>query len=141
MPTYFYQCKKCEHVREDDCSMSKFKQHEPPCTECGAVCKYIYIATVPQVAFKDGPSGSWPSKGNRFQNYRRERDQTMKRRQKDRYGAPKELVPNYQGQVTESWREASNLAIHDKDKDISDRLQTSKTYESRVKKEKKKIVA
>lgn len=121
--------------------MSVFKQHEPPCTECGKICKYIYIATVPQVAFKDGPSGSWPSKGNRFQQYRRERDTTMKRRQLDRYGAPKELIPNYNGQQTENWREASQLAAQDTTKEDAVRLAAPKTYEPRIKKEKKKIVA
>jgi hypothetical protein len=66
---------------------------------------------MPEVVFKDGPSGSWPSKGNRFQTYRRKQSEKMAKRQRDRYGPePNKAVPNFNGVETESWREAQELA-------------------------------
>lgn len=118
MPTYDYKCTngECGHVREDDARMSEFKDRHPPCTECGSPCDYIWIPTIPQVAFKDGPTGSWPSKGNHFKEYRRKQAEKMEKRQQERYGdAPKRgAVPNYNGKETGTWAEAQFQALKDK---------------------------
>lgn len=114
MPTYEYECTACKSRREDDASMSSFKEHHPPCLECGSPCDYTFVPTVVQVAFKDGPSGSWPSKGEHFKNYRAKRDEEMRRRQLDRYGPPKGVLPNYNGEETGSWAEAQFQALKDK---------------------------
>ena len=59
----------------------------------------------------------------------------MKGRQKDRYGhLNRDCVPNYEGQMTEDWREAQSLAMKDKDK-RPDSLKTAKTFEPHIKKE------
>jgi len=70
MPTYGYKCTSevCSSIMEDQSSMSLFKDHHPSCIVCGSVSNYVWVPSVPQVAFKDGPSGGWVSKGLRFQN-------------------------------------------------------------------------
>ena len=132
MPTYDYRCTnaECGETREDDASMSSFKEHHPECLACGSVCDYIYIPTVPQVAFKDGPSGSWPSKGERFKKYRSQQDAKMRKRQFDRYGdVTAGAVPNYNGKDTGTWREAQFQAMKDKG------AEAASTFNEKVKEE------
>lgn len=139
--TYYCTSKKCNKSQDENHPVAGFKEFRPTCGTCGKPCEYRFTPSIPQIAFKDGPSGSWPSKGERYKKYRANRTAQVKRKQFDRYGAPKELIPNYQGNQTENWSEARNMAIQDKDKDLSDRLASAKTYETRVKKEPKKIRA
>lgn len=123
---------------EDDCSIKTFKEHHPVCPRCGSRCSYEFNPTVVQFALKDGPSGSWPSKGNRFKQYRARQSEKMARRQEDRYGhARRDAVPNYQGHLTEDWREAQSLAMRDKDRN-PDSLATAATYNEKIDQEKRK---
>lgn len=139
--TYYCLNTDCNHFQDENHRVDGFKEFKPFCEKCSGLCEYRYTPSVPQVAFRDGPTGSWPSKGDRFQNYRRKRDSEMKKRQLDRYGPPKELIPNFAGQQTESWAEASSLASKDTNKSPAQRKESVKTFESRVKKEPKKIRA
>ncbi len=132
MPTYFYQCEKCEAIKEDTASMLTFKDHHPNCDECNSVCNYIFIATVPQTILKDGPTGSWPSKGERYKKYRAKRYEDLGRKQRDRYGKPRELVPNYDGKETGTWREAQYQAGKERGSE------SAATYTDRVADEKAK---
>jgi predicted nucleic acid-binding Zn ribbon protein len=133
IPTYSYLCGSCENVTEDIASMSSFKDHKPKCSSCGGVCSYIFIPSVPQIAFKDGPSGGWPSKANRFKDYRAKRSVEMEKRQRDRYGhINRNCLPNYQGKQTESWREAQSIAEKDRGKEAGS------SFTEFVKKEEKK---
>lgn len=137
MPTYFYKCTKedCGHVREDDARMSTYEDHHPPCTECGSVCNYTFIPTVPQIAFKDGPTGSWPSKGNHFKEYRRKQSEAAEKRQRDRYGDPqKGAVPNFEGKEARSWVEAQAEAL------VKRGPESAATYNSKVAEEKSKKI-
>lgn len=113
MPYYTYKCTNADCGNETDrkASMSEFDKIHPECPDCGASSDYTFVPTVPQVAFKDGPSGGWPSKGNRFRDYRMKASADAARRQKERYGDAPTLVPNYKGQETESWKEAQIEAI------------------------------
>lgn len=99
--------------------MSAFKEHHPLCTECGTVCDYTWIPTVPHAVFKDSPTtGMFPGKSNSYNNYRQKRNEEMKRRQRDRYGdGPGNAIPNYQGKETGTWAEAQNEALKDKGKE------------------------
>ena len=118
--------------------MSEFRDLRPTCIVCGAECAYQFTPTVVQFALKDGPSGSWPSKGDRFKKYRANQSEKMKERQLDRYGhLNRDCVPNYQGQVTEDWREAQDLAMKDKDRN-PDSLATAATFNGQIAKEKRK---
>lgn len=116
MPIYSYKCTKeeCGNITEDRASMSDFKDHTTGCSVCGSVSTYVWVPSVPQVSFLDGPSGSWPSKGNRFKKYRAQQSANAERRQNERYGPVKEVLPNYNGKETGSWEEAQRLAKADK---------------------------
>jgi hypothetical protein len=139
MPYYDFVCSnpKCENIQEEEVGMNEFKDHHPKCDKCGSRCDYKYTPTVVQFALKDGPSGSWPSKGNRFKKYRDEQSAKAKIRQKDRYGEGPKLMPNYQGQQTEDWREAQSLAMKDKDRN-EDPLSVASTYNEHINKESEK---
>ena len=140
MPRYDYRCtdENCVNIQEEDAKISEFKKLRPECNVCGAECEYIFVPTIVQAVLKDGPTGSWPSKGNRFKAYRANQSKKMERRQKDRYGhLNRDCIPNYQGAQTENWREAQDLAMKDKDRN-ADSLQTAKTFEPQIKKEQKK---
>lgn len=135
MPTYSYRCTSCEEIREDDSTMSGFKDHHPECLSCKSPCDYIYVPSVPQVAFKDGASGSWPSKGGRFQRHRAQQAEAAERRQRERYGhLSKGAIPNYNGVETESWREAQSHAIKERG------LESGLTYSDKIKEEQSKSV-
>jgi len=144
MPTYEYFCTNdaCFHSQEEDHSMNGFKEYRPKCEACGSECEYRFTPSVVQFALKDGPSGSWPSKGNRFKDYRNKKSQEMERRQKDRYGhINRDATPNYQGHITESWREAQSLAMADKDRQAAigaDSISVGATYNEKISKEKAK---
>jgi hypothetical protein len=98
--------------------MNSFKEHHPACEICGAQCSYEFTPTVTQVILKDGPSGSWPSKGNHFQTYRAKRSEEMTKRQKDRYGhLRRDAIPNYDGKDTGTWAEAQFQALKEKGAD------------------------
>jgi len=131
---YDYECTKCGNIQEEEAKVAEFKEFEPTCNKCGGKCKYHFTPTVIQFALKDGPSGSWPSKGNRFKNYRAKQSEAVKKRQRERYGGGNKLIPNYRGQRTEDWREAQSMAMQDKDN--PDSLATASTYNEQINKEK-----
>ena len=110
---YEYKCSKCENVQDEDCSPNSFKEFRPPCSECGAECEYQFNPHGIQFVLKDGPSGSWPSKGNRIKQQRAKASEAAGRRQKERYKNPS-LVPNFQGKETGTWRDAQNEALKEK---------------------------
>jgi DNA-directed RNA polymerase subunit RPC12/RpoP len=113
--TYSYKCTSCEKISEHELPITADQKNlHPPCLHCGEPCDYTWVPSVPQIVFKDGPTGSYPSKGNRFKAYRNKQSEIMAKRQLDRYGPPKQAIPNYKGNEVESWREAKSEAIKDK---------------------------
>lgn len=132
---YNYKCtgKKCGHIQEGEASFKDFKDIHPKCEKCKKLCNYIFIASQVQFILKDGPSGSWPSKGNHFKNYRQKKYEEMGRRQRDRYGDIKrDAIPNYGGQLTGDWQEAQFQAMKDKGPEVA------ATFNEKVKKERSK---
>jgi len=129
---YDYECAECGNVQEESCSVDAFKELKPQCHKCGGECSYKYTPTVCHVAFKDGPSGSWPSKGGRFKKYRERQSQIAAQKQRD-HCEPMKLVPNYKGQEAGSWREAQSMASRDKDNESA--AVTASTYDNAVKQE------
>lgn len=80
---------------------------------------------------KDGPSGSWPSKGEHFKKYRAKQSEAALRRQKERFGhLRKNAVPNYNGKETESWQEAQSEAMKDKG------AESAATFNTKIQEEK-----
>lgn len=134
---YDYQCNSCKNIREDDCSISSFKEHHPSCIVegCDGICDYIYIPTIPQVVLKDGASGSWPSKGNRINQQMKKRSEAAGRRQRDRYGEAPTALPNYKGEIAPSWADARSEAL------IQGGSEQAATYNNKVKAETKKKLA
>jgi hypothetical protein len=61
---------------------------------------------------KDGESGGFVGKALKENSYRAKRRVEMARRTRD-HVAPKPLIPNYEGQQTENWREAQEHARKD----------------------------
>lgn len=131
MPVYYYECDSCKNVFEEWASMSGYKDMKPGCPECKSPSHNIFVPSVPQVAFKDGPSGSWPSKGQRFQKHRQQASEAAAKRQRDRFGDVNKLVPNYNGKETESWREAQSEAVKERG------VEAAASYTSKVAAEKK----
>lgn len=127
---YSFRCEKCENIQNGECSYKIFKEFTPTCEKCGGNCKYVFIPTVVHVAFLDGPSGSWPSKGTRVKKQRAEASEKAKIRGRDRYGHIKrDAIPNFQGKETGTWREAQEHAR----KELG--AASANTYSAKVKKE------
>jgi hypothetical protein len=113
--TYTFKCASCEKISEYELPITADqKSVHPPCQYCSEPCDYHWVPSVPQIVFKDGPTGSWPSKGNHFKRFREKQSETMAKRQLDRYGPPKQALPNYKGEETGTWEEAKSQAIKDK---------------------------
>jgi hypothetical protein len=85
---------------------------------------------VPQIAFKDGESGSWPSKGERIKKQRAAASAAAARRQRDRYGEPKKAIPNFNGKLTGTWQEAQFQALKERG------TESATTYNNKVLEEK-----
>lgn len=135
MPTYGYRCTnaECNELREDVASIKSYEEHHPPCLVCATPCNYEYIPTVPQAILKDGPSGSWPSKGERIKKQMQKRSEDAGRRQKERFGENVgKLVPNFDGKETGTWQEAQFQAQKERGE------QSAATFEKRVTEEKSK---
>jgi hypothetical protein len=107
-------CVKCFHVQEDSCSVDERLVFAPKCEKCGSICHYKFTPTLFQFALKDGPSGSWVSKGLRYQKHRAKQHELAGKRQRERYGDIHKLVPNYSGNDTGTWSEAQFQAAKDK---------------------------
>lgn len=141
---YDYGCTNplCLKVHEAEHRVDGFRDYHPPCPECGAPCNYEFNPTVFEFAVKDGPSGTSPSKAIRVQRQMREKHERLGKRQQDRYGhLRRDVVPNYQGQQTENWREAQSMAMQDKErleKNGTDSLAVGSTYNAKVNEEKTK---
>jgi hypothetical protein len=127
---YDFLCSKCGNIQEEQCKVDDRLTFKPNCENCGGQCNYVFTPSIPQVVFKDGATGSWPSKGIHYQNFRRQQNEKMKKRQRDRYGEPKQLNPNFGGKVTESWAEAQSIALQEKGNE------SAATYDNKVKSEK-----
>lgn len=56
----------------------------------------------------------WPSQDARRKEQMTRNNNAAGQRTRDRHGAPKSVVPNYKGQVTETWDEAGELRKKDK---------------------------
>ncbi len=121
--------------------MNGFKEFHPSCPACGAPSNYEFNPTVIQFAIKDGPSGTSPSKAMRIQKHMANKNEILKRKERDRYGhLNRNVVPNHQGKITESWREAQSVAMADKDfqeKNKTDSLAVAATYNAKIAQETK----
>ena len=129
---YFCTSPLCSASQEEQHPVDGFKEYRPKCLKCGCECEYQFVPTVVQVALIDGPSGSWPSKGERFKKYRAKTSEEAGKRQRDRYGEMKGAIPNYNGTEVPTWNDAKELALKDKG------VESAATFDFKIKEEKVK---
>ena len=127
---YNYFCEKCDRNQDEEHKVEGFKEYHPKCTKCGSDTQYKWVPTITNFILKDGASGSWVSKGERFKKFRASQSEKMEKRQKDRYGHLKrDAIPNYGGKETETWREAQFQAMKEKG------AESAATFNDKVKEE------
>lgn len=106
MPTYDYECPKCEACFERVLPLAQY-QDPQVCEACGTVAKKVLSA--PGLIFK---GDDWASKNNRIAGQMAEKNRKVSQKQEERKrDAPGvRLVPNVGGERTESWSDAAKLA-------------------------------
>lgn len=112
MPIYGYACPQCEHEFDRMLSMSRCSEPQS-CPECGTEAKKQITAPNFNLVGDD-----WPGKANRIKSQMAEKNKKLSARQKENHGPTARLVPNVEGERTESWSDAAKLA-KDKGKDSS----------------------
>jgi len=109
MPTYPYECQKCEHPFELVMKMSEYDPKvKPCCPECGAK-ETMRIITPPMINLVgDG----WTGKNHRIAGQMREKNKKLaaKEREMKGDGMIPRLAPNVGGERVDSWSEATKLA-------------------------------
>lgn len=130
---YEYICTKCENAQDEQHPVAGFKEFEPKCEKCGAKCLYNFNPAGVDFILKDGPSGGWPSKGNRVQQSMTKRSQAAAKRQKERYGHIKtDAIPNINGIERDSWEACRSEAVRELGPE------KAKSFDFKVAEEKKK---
>jgi len=129
MPMYEFYCESCDLLEEFFHKMDDDKK-EHDCPKCSEKMVRKFCTNF---AVKDGPSGIAPTKALREKNYRAQRSEEMKKKQKDNHWTPT-LQPNVQnkdGKVErfDSWKEAQSFAKSEG--------KNTKSYDPLISKEKK----
>jgi len=122
MPTYTTQCESCGATAPLRLSFVNYESVKlgVKTLECGTCLGKVALMFNPgDVSFvlADGESGGFQSKAMKENTYRAKRRVEMARRTREHI-APRPLIPNYEGQQTENWREAQESARKD-GKDVS----------------------
>lgn len=112
MPTYEYYCPACENVQDEIHGFTD--DPKIVCTKCGGPCRRIMSGpmcahskskTLPMFSLK---GEGYPSKTFRVANQMTTR---QRRTKKAGFELPeRELIPNYEGEVTKDWDEAKHIA-------------------------------
>lgn len=107
MPTYVFECNKCGHGFEVILPM---KQYDTPqdCPECSAPdAKRLVTCTNFNLVGDD-----WPGKSIRVTGQMKKKHENMAPRvaEKKREEPLTTLIPNVEGEVTDSWEDAQKLA-------------------------------
>lgn len=116
MPMYDVKCKVCNKPGTTRLTFAEYDEVKAgkAAIDCGdESCEgQVEIVFNPgDVAFvlKDGESGGWVSKAGKENAYREKHNKVVSRRQRDH--APRtQLQPNYNGQLTGSWKGAKDAA-------------------------------
>lgn len=111
---------------------------------CGGRFELVFDPSAVSFVLKDGESGGWVSKAVRENKYRVRRRAEMGRRERE-HVKPNRLVPNYQGEVAETWADAKDRAYqstyqrisreHGRKAAASAASEAAKTYDTHVKRE------
>ena len=102
-------CDACGHqfvVRRSISEFDSLKAEGCPCEACDQTAQYLFDPSSIQISMK---GDAWSDKNYREKEYRKNRSARMQRRQADSHHVP-QLVPNYGGEETGTWREAREAA-------------------------------
>lgn len=107
MPVYTYMCDSCETPFEKTLRMSEYADPQD-CPECGVGPARKTVADVHFILPGDG----WTGKNNRIKGQMAARRAQVGEREKVlmKEGPNTRLLPNVDGERTDSWKEASKLA-------------------------------
>lgn len=125
MPMYEFRCNECENLFTVTCSV-KDRIQPRKCPECSSTNTEKIISLCSFILKGD----DWPGKNLRVRSQMSSKNQRLDEKKKEMKGdgmVPK-LVPNVNGERTDSWEEAKKLAAS-KGKDTT-------SYDPYVKKEK-----
>lgn len=136
MPIYNTKCKDCQKQENrkltfDQYDQVKAEQLKLNCS-CGGEIQLIFDPAGVDFVLKDGEAGGWVSKAAKENSYRVNRRHLIEQRQRD-HVRPKELVPNFQGQIAPSWREARDSAYQAKYDGVKSELGAKAAAEAAVK--------
>ena len=146
MPMYQTRCAGCQTTSTMRVNYSDYETVSKdgiPCV-CGGAYSIVFDPSAVSFVLKDGESGGWVSKAQRENKYRAARRQVMGRREKD-HVKPKSLIPNFNGQVANSWSEAKDEAYRSTYERVNREhghrtaseaaKESAKTFDAHVKKE------
>jgi hypothetical protein len=136
MPRYSTQCQACQKQETRKLTFEQYDlvkkgQFHLDCI-CGGQVELLFDPIGVDFILSDGPSGGWISKSSRENAYRANRRQVMTQRQRD-HVRPKELVPNFQGQIASSWKEARDAAYQSKFDEVKSDHEMKTAAEAAVK--------
>jgi len=113
MPQYSSRCQGCAKPASIRLSFSEYDEVKagtrPLACECGGVVTLEFNPGEVAFVLKDGESGGWASKAGKENKFRSARRRVMERREKDHVFKTR-LVPNHGGQLTETWKDAKDVA-------------------------------
>jgi hypothetical protein len=109
------------------------------CTACQGKAVLEFNPGDVTFVLRDGPSGGWTSKAGKENAYRARRNKILDKKTKDHVFKTR-LIPNFEGQQTESWREAQEQARATPYVDTEGRgvLRDVTTYDTFIKQEQSK---
>ena len=104
MPTYNYDCEKCGISREEIHSIKE----EPvfTCTSCGSPMKRGFIQNISGFILK---GSGWSGKDAKEKSFRLKKRREVGRKMVKSHDIP-QILPNYRGEVCDSWSQAKGLA-------------------------------
>ena len=141
MPTYSTRCEGCGNTAEVRLSFVNYESVKMgvktlECSSCQGKAVLAFNPGAVAFVLKDGESGGWTSKAGKENAYRARRSKILAQKTKD-HVFKTQLIPNFEGQQTESWREAQEQARATPHVDTEGRTvaRDVSTYEPLVKQE------
>ena len=126
MPTYDYQCEKCEIREEHIHGISE--EPEIKCPECKKKMVRLISLSAGGFIFKGGT----PAIHDREKRLRKKRSEQLKVKQEERRASSPQVQPNIAGVRTDSWADAQKMA--------KEAGMNHESYTPYVEKEKKKKI-